>query len=449
MIRTTEYFTPRPPTDVLMPPIPPIIVSAPIDESFLGYWDETVYKLAALISIFIKDNFDAQRYDPRGVELVPDRAQYFAQQKRWAPEYKSPRCYIPQIHEIELTKVCLVDTERTPCDVVPFGYRNELGELLSPPTPQPPPPVQDFHAYTLGLQGGFPSVRFKSSAKTEEGIKRFKEKAECAWQERRALFAVYSNVLSKLGLWERRDWCPRCGSSFFKRKGVKLLCYDCGKKQFEPYEWETRSAAQNLAKEQNAIQNLADGEMEVPSRKTHRGGDLKPKWIAHIRQNMFIQDGEERTLENETRVRNHPRFEEFLALFTAKFEGGKVKDMAAALGISQDAASKRRKRSRDYHPLELLLSRGNKSGSYFCVTQVNGRFALVLLAPASASWEVAMSAFQTKRGKAVADAVRKAKQRTVGKSVKTIKNSTATVRRKIARGWAVPVFRCQFRDAGR
>lgn len=406
--------------------------------SLFTYYDESVFLLCGLVSLFIvEENIDP----PKEEDLIWDKPQYFTSQTRWAPQRKSQRCYIPQIHDIELTEVCLTDTERTPCGVVPFGYRNGKGELLSKPQRQPPAaPLPNAEHYQ---QFSIPSVRFKSAAKTEKGIARFKEKSTKAWEARKNQFQVWNFILERYGfkntlpppphVLQDRDSCPRCGSSFFKRKGIKLFCYDCGLKQFEDYCFGEFGRGWG---ENNDLSNLKPFE-DVPSRKTTQGGESQKKWFARVRRDLYIEDGEVRTPEQEERLRNHPKFQQLAAENAMLFHGASIAEMAEHFGWNPATARKRKSRRKQRRERFSTLDWRKTYSSYFCIIHMNGRDELYVLAPSSASWEQALAVFLTERGRVEALHARRARLRAKrqGLADSTAEKRAQAARQRIRRAW--------------
>ncbi len=252
---------------------------------------------------------------PKPEDLIPDRYTSFARFKKAVPRFKEDACAMPRVGEITLANYCLTETERMPHVVVPFGYRNSKGELLTTPKPQSPPaPLQNAEHYR---ELSVPKIRFKTTAKTDAGIKRFREKSQKLWSDRRYSFWLWNSILQKCCQscgatgtkkkeektravcaecgsdwkslqdtrgnrtfcgWDNRDNCARCGSSVFVKRSKYLHCYDCGKKlkyDFEPYvspDALLKEIYDNGKPKTGASRETTEG--DVPSRE---------KWLAPIR----------------------------------------------------------------------------------------------------------------------------------------------------------------------
>ena len=438
-----EYFVPQPSRDYLLPALPaPEPVKGQVQETPastpFNYYDEAVFLVCGLVSLFIaEENIDP----PKDEDLIWDEAQYFTNQKRWAPKLETQRCYVPQIHDLELTEVCLTETERTPCDVVPFGYRNGKGELLSTPKPQPPPePLKNAEQYEVL---SIPSVRFKSAAKTKKGVAKFREKSTKAWDTRKSQFQVWNFILHKYGfpntlpapphVLQDRDFCLRCGSSFFKRKGVKLFCHDCGLKQFEAYYPGEFGLSWG---ENNDLSNVTTVE-GVPLRESTQGGESQKKWIARVRRDLYIEDGEVRTPEQEDRLKNHPSFKQLAAEHEHLFHGASIAEMAEHFGWNPATARKRKSRRKQKPGRFSTLDWRKAYGSYFCTIHMNGRDELYVLAPSNASWEQALAAFLTQRARVEAVHARRARLRAKrrGLANSTVEKRAQAARQRIRRAW--------------
>lgn len=396
-----EYFVPRPPRDCLLPALPapaPAKVQETSASTPFTYYDETVFLLCGLVSLFIaEENIDP----PKDEDLVWDEAQYFTNQKRWAPKYKSQRCYIPQIHDIELTEVCLTDTEKVPCDVVPFGYRNAKGELLSPPKPQAPPtPLSNAERYEIFL--GIPNLRLKSTAKTIAGIKRFREKATKPWGDNKFTHWLWNSVVSECcascgdyrtekvdsvtvcancktkwrSMRDERNFCYRCGSSVFVPRDARhLKCFDCGLAQGDSTAWWNSKSVGTTDKE------------------TTQGVANRSEWLAQ-RIKFFNPLGKklnELAPDEIAQMMGSPDFKQSAQEYEIEFSNKKSKDAATELGVKD--ATLRKRKSRGFKGMFHGVDFGKTIGKYFIVVSLNGRNHLKILGDADAPRVDVLKAF--------------------------------------------------------
>jgi hypothetical protein len=441
-----EYFVPQPSRDSLLfepapPPLPPPTINRSVVDACLisprrinhnengvlpliGVSIETLVVLSFLVteewkpSKPVKDVPPPSRYE----DLIWDEALYYTNQKRWAPKYRGKRCYIPQIHEIELTDVCLVDTERTPCDVVPFGYCNGKGELLSTPKPQPvPAPLLNAEHYSAF--GIIPNLRLKSTAKTNAGVVRFREKATKLWDNNKVIHRLWNSVLGKCcvscgdyrtdkvdgvtvcancktewrSMRDERTFCYRCGSSFFRFRKKGLACHDCGWLQGDSTSWWN---AKNVGS---------------TDRETTQGTANRREWLAS-RIRFFNPLGRklnELIAEEIAQIKNSPEFAQASQEYVVEFSNTKTKDAAQELGIKPNTLTKRISRQKlegglksVYHDVDFTEAVGN----YFCVVSLNGRNQLKILGTKDALFGDVLKAFFVEWRKSEANGVKQARK---------------------------------------
>jgi len=307
-------------------------------------------------------------------------------------KFKSESCYVPRLDAIELTSICLLDSERTPCVVVPFGYRSK-GELLTTPTPQPPPaplvnaelydhvsaPFEELkkiinvqkipHDFIKGAKQSFsfgteyfvcdskiliPSVLFKSAAKSEKGIASFRERREDAFLLRRVEYGIWEAMLQEegfknrvshdaLGCVDKRDFCKQCRSTFFRRVKGKLRCYDC---HWMMGEWASGDSKgletymECLFGDGSGSGISLDGTWgtettkEVPSRE---------KWM-EVPRSFFNPSNKkygELSKEDLEEIKDDKQFQTLLADYQTTFYGDRVKELADAAGVKPNTFTKR------------------------------------------------------------------------------------------------------------
>lgn len=420
------YFVPQPPRDSLMPPLPdPVcdVFQRQTKPSAFTYYDETVFLLAGLVSLFINEENISP---PKNSDLVFDVASYFTNQKRWAPEYRSERCYTPQVREIELMDLCLTDNERAPRVVAPFGYRNGKGELLTTAKPQPPPPpLQNAERYEIFQS--IPNLHLKSAAKTPAGIARFREKATKLWGDNRFTHWLWNSVLAAccascgshekekvhdlLGcvtvcatcktkwrsLRDERQACSRCGSSVFvrSRRAWRLKCFDCGLVEYDSTAWWNKPKVGSTDKEST---------QGVPNRS---------KWLAS-RIKFFNPTGKslgELSSDEIAQITSSPEFKQQAQEYEIEFSNTKTKDAATALGESDAAVRKRKSRNKGglkpvYHDVDFTKT----VGQYFIVVTLNGRNHLKILGTKDASFGDVLKALFAEWQKSETNALKQARQ---------------------------------------
>lgn len=398
-----EYFVPQPSRDYLLPALPTPepakgqVQETPASTPFTHY-DEAVFLVCGLVSLFIaEENIDP----PKDEDLIWDEAQYFTNQKRWAPKLKTQRCYVPQIHDLELTEVCLTETERIPCDVVPFGYRNGKGELLSSPRPQrPPTPLLNAERYEVFL--GISKLGLKSTAKTAAGIKRFREKAAKLWGDNRFTHWLWNSVVSKCcascgdyhtkkvdsvtvcakcktkwrGMRDERNFCCRCGSSVFVPRDARhLKCFDCGLVQGDSTAWWNSKGVGSTDKE------------------TTQGVANRSKWLAQ-RIKFFNPLGKklnELTPDEIAQIVGDSKFRQQAQEYEMEFFIKKSKDAAVELELKD--ATLRKRKSRGFKEMFHGVDFEKTIGKYFIVVSLNGRNHLKILGDADASRVDVLKAF--------------------------------------------------------
>src|ERR1043166_7778658 len=386
---------------------------------------------------------------PNEDDLIFDKYTYFTQFKKLVPRFKEDKCAMPRVGEITLADCCLTKTEREPHVVVPFGYQFK-GAPLTTPKPQPPPaPLQNAEHYR---ELSVPNVRLKTSARTDAGIKRFREKSQKLWADRRFAFWLWSSILQKCCQscgasgtkkkvkekiqgkeitrtacaqcgndwkslqdsrgnrtfcgWDSRDNCSRCGSSVFAQSSRYLVCYDCGKN----FRREFRDYASSDAFVREIYD---DGKPKTgESRETHKGDvPSRERWLAPIRM-LFNPTGKkwgEVTADDILDGTNNPDFPQTALEYEINFGNMTKEEAAEQLGIKAPALRKRISRQepkQPYHDMDFSQT----IGKYFCVVSLHGRKHLKILGDADTPLMDVLKTFFVEWEKSETNAVKQARK---------------------------------------
>jgi hypothetical protein len=430
--RETEYFTPQESSYCLMPPLPepPMTqyVKKPAQTPIFEYWDDTVYLLGEILSLFIEEEDVSP---PSDSDLVWDVPTYYTNQKTWGPKFKSEPCYVPKVQNIELTDVCLTEAERTPCDVVPFGYlgvwptgyfsdESPFGQLILPLTTLTPqsaaPPLLNAHFYQgvlvsayqiKKIRGEFgtkyficnssiliPAIPRKSAAKTKKGIARFRERREDVLLQRKEEYRTWEALLREIirkgkeeaekqktpytgfeiDHTDRLTYCKQCGATFFTRKQGKLRCFDCGWCSRE--SWVLGDSGDtpidsglNLNRE--TTKGTPNREQWFKSKRLFFNPDPQGKKWTEATAEDFKEDFED--------TKNDPRFQTALAEYQSIFSGSTITELAEELGVKPDTLKKRMSRQ-EYTPVRVP----GTAGYWFCVATLKGENHIKILGAADA-----------------------------------------------------------------
>ena len=118
---------------------------------------------------------------------------------------------------------------------------------------------------------------------------------------------------------------------------------------------------------------------------------------------------DETRVEVEEYVKSHPAFERLAAINEVLFHGASVAEMSKRLGLKENTLTKYKSRTADIQERFSDIDFTKTHGNYFCIIHANKRDELHLLAPSTASWQDALQAFLTKRGRVEGVAARRAR----------------------------------------
>src|SRR6266852_895677 len=329
---THDYWVPPPPHDSLMRPLPALVPSASETQvkPLYDHYDDTVFLLAGLVSLFIKEDISP----PKDSDLIFDTALYFTNQKRWVPTFKSERCYVPRNLEIELGT-------STPDDsVIATGLAScrdykpvRLPQLPSHPQP-PPPPLPNVHLYE---EFRIPRILRRMSAKTREGQRRFHEWRDSVFQQRKALFAAGEQLLREAEFQgdhvDRRAYCVQCGASFFERKSGKLRCRDCRWELSEVTYFDQQDRFDSpVINDRFGITTSNEGQRETNALRQSDHQERKvwfPKWQARF--NPTGKKWADVTTADVGAVMTNPDFSTEVARYQVMFTGTRTNEVAEGL----------------------------------------------------------------------------------------------------------------------
>jgi hypothetical protein len=268
----------------------------------------------------------------------------------WDIKVKIERCY----------------TEAIPQDWVPLGTGIEdpievaeaMGVLFpSPSTPQqpPPPPKNAEHYQQVSVpqedvktimktdKDGFsfgtkhficnstvliPALPRNSAAKTSKGITGFQQRKKSLLLQRRWLYDIWDYVLWSTAFKndhvDKRNHCPQCGSTSFKKT---LRCGDCGWKLKETKYIDLHDRFNPATNDRLGISNENQRETNAlhPNDQQERK-DWSLKWQARF--NPMGKKWSEVTAADIEVVENDPTFPTEVARYQTMFTGARTNEIA-------------------------------------------------------------------------------------------------------------------------